>query len=72
MQIDDAIRCLHQAKERGAKHVILALWEQDMFEMSGDIDWADACDWADDAFDWSQTQEALEILINSRRCDHGV
>jgi len=66
LQIDDAIRCLQQAKERGAKHVILALWEQDMFELSDDIDWEDACDWIDDAFDWSQTHENLEFLINSR------
>lgn len=72
VEIDDAIQCLQQAKERGAKHVILAFWEQDMFELSDDIDWADACDWTDDDFDWSQTHEALEVLINSRSDDHGM
>jgi hypothetical protein len=72
MQIDDAIRCLKQAKKRGSQNVIFAFWEQDMFELPDDGDWADACEWADEDFDWSQTHEALEILIESKRCEHGM
>jgi hypothetical protein len=72
MQIDEAIRCLIQAKERGSQNVILAFWEQDMFALPDDVDWADVCDWADDDFDWSLTHESLEILIESKRCEHGV
>jgi hypothetical protein len=64
MQIDDAISCLQQAKKRGAKHIILAMWEADMFGKQDDGDWAAACGRLDENFDWSHTHEALEVMLN--------
>lgn len=64
MSIDEAIKCLRQAKSRGVKNIVFAFWEADMFDCKDDGAWADACDKADDGFDWSHTHDDLQDFFS--------
>lgn len=64
MHIDEAMKCLRQAKQRGATHVVFAFWESDMFERHNDGRWANLCDRADEHFDWSGVHDELSDFFD--------
>jgi hypothetical protein len=63
MEIQQAIRCLQQAKKRGARNVILAFWEADMFGRVDGEAWASACEHVDSQMDWSRTHDDIASVI---------
>lgn len=66
MHIDDAIKCLRQAKARGTRDVIMAMWEADAFGQKDDDSWHAACELVDDQMDWADTHDCLTDLIAQR------
>jgi len=72
MTIDDAILALQNAKKLGARNIIIAWWEAELFPHSNnrprkdDNDWASACQTVEDNMDWSRTWEDIQLTLNKR------
>lgn len=65
MRIEEAIKSLTQAKDRGVRNIVMAFWEASMFSRSDDRDWATLCDLVDDNFDWHATHDDLyDFLVD--------
>jgi hypothetical protein len=65
MSIEEAIKNLEQARDAGVKHIVLAYWEADSFDMQDDEEWAAATDFIDNKMDWSATHEDIQFHINN-------
>ncbi len=59
MTIEDAIKNLEAAKERGIKHIVFAYWDAAAFEMEEGEEWAGTADYLEDQMDWAHTHEDL-------------
>jgi len=64
MTIDNAIKCLELAKQRGVKAVVLAYWEASMFDQKDDDIWEAACQDAEEHMNWSTTHDAIADIVN--------
>ena len=69
MTIDEAIKCLTNAKAEGVKSIILAYWEAGMFEREKDVEFLDDKDWeattyfVEGGMDWSNCHEDIQFFI---------
>jgi hypothetical protein len=64
MTIDQAIRELQEARERGVRSIIFAYWEAQMFGLDDNRDWEAAAEQAEGGMDWSSTHENLSEIIS--------
>lgn len=63
MKITEAIRILNEAKDQGAKHIVFAFWEAEMFERPDDDAWAEDAEHAEDNIDWSYTHDKISAQL---------
>ena len=52
MKIEKAIEMLKEAQKHGAKSIILAYWEADMFEREDDESWEIDSEYIENEMDW--------------------
>lgn len=63
MKIEKAIEMLKEAQKHGAKNIILAYWEADMFERKDDESWEIDSEYVENEMDWSMTHDRIQDLI---------
>lgn len=63
MKIEDAIKQLQAAKNRGTKSIIFAYWEADMFEREDDWAWESDAETVEDRMDWSYAHDQMSSII---------
>lgn len=66
MTIDEAIKNLQNAKERGVKSIVLAYWESDGFGLPDDQNWQAIAELVEDQMDWSHTHEDINTIIQDK------
>jgi epoxyqueuosine reductase QueG len=64
MTIDEAIKNLENAKAKGAKAIIMAWWDAELFQKQDDHEWQAIAEQVESQMDWSSTHYDLSDLIS--------